>query len=315
MVVEAAFWFHPVVWWLSARLVDAREGACDEAVLAHGTEPRRYAEGLLTVCRLCLESRLPCVAGVSGSGLTHRIERIMSCSLAPKLTLGARLLLVTAAAAAFVGPIAVGVMSPMPVRAQSAIISTSPVTAGPAVMDVAAPARDAASHDAWRAESKAPPSGPYALVLRDAPPRLPESSLQTLPTATASPALPAPADTPEAVQDSVADAASTLGSGGASFSDIEDPTPVRRVGAKYTTAAMEAKVQGVVWLDVVVLANGTVGDVKLVKSVDPTFGLDDQAIQAARSWLFQPATRLDPVTHQRVPVPTVARLEMDFRLH
>jgi TonB family protein len=312
MVVEAVFWFHPVVWWLAARLVDAREAACDEAVLAHGTEPRRYAEGLLTMCRLCLESPLPCVAGVTGSSLTRRVERIMTCAFAPKLQPGTRLLLATAAAAALVGPIAVGVMSPMPVRAQSAIDWPSPVTAGPAVIDVAAEARDVARHEVSRAERKALPSRLYVLKSRDAPPTLPESSLETMPTPTAS---RAPADTPEAVPDSVVDAASTLASGGASLDDIEDPTPVRRVGAKYTTAAMEAKVQGVVWLDVVVLANGTVGEVKLVKSVDPTFGLDDQAIQAARSWLFQPATRLDPVTHQRVPVPTVARLELDFRLH
>lgn len=34
MVVEAVFWFHPLVWWIGARLVEERERACDEAVLS-----------------------------------------------------------------------------------------------------------------------------------------------------------------------------------------------------------------------------------------------------------------------------------------
>ena len=32
MLVEAVFWFHPLVWWLGARLIDERERACDEEV-------------------------------------------------------------------------------------------------------------------------------------------------------------------------------------------------------------------------------------------------------------------------------------------
>jgi hypothetical protein len=29
-VVEALFWFHPLIWWLGARLIAERERACDE---------------------------------------------------------------------------------------------------------------------------------------------------------------------------------------------------------------------------------------------------------------------------------------------
>ena len=36
MVVEALFWFHPLVWWLEKRLVDERERACDEEVIRVG---------------------------------------------------------------------------------------------------------------------------------------------------------------------------------------------------------------------------------------------------------------------------------------
>jgi len=44
MAVEVVFWFHPLVWWLGARLIEERERACDEEVPRNGGEPRAYAE-------------------------------------------------------------------------------------------------------------------------------------------------------------------------------------------------------------------------------------------------------------------------------
>jgi len=41
MVVEAVFWFYPLVWWMGTRLIEEREQACDEEVLGQG---RRSAE-------------------------------------------------------------------------------------------------------------------------------------------------------------------------------------------------------------------------------------------------------------------------------
>ena len=52
MAVTAIFWFHPLVWWIGARLVDERERACDEVVVRLGSEPRVYAETILTTCRV-----------------------------------------------------------------------------------------------------------------------------------------------------------------------------------------------------------------------------------------------------------------------
>jgi bla regulator protein blaR1 len=62
MLVEAAFWFHPLVWWIGARLLEERERACDEEVLRMGNEPAAYAEGILKICELYLES--PCGASL-----------------------------------------------------------------------------------------------------------------------------------------------------------------------------------------------------------------------------------------------------------
>ena len=50
MTVEAIFWFHPIVWWLGARLMEERERACDEEVLREGSEPQTYAEAIIKIC-------------------------------------------------------------------------------------------------------------------------------------------------------------------------------------------------------------------------------------------------------------------------
>jgi bla regulator protein BlaR1 len=55
MLVEALFWFHPLVWWIEARLVEERERACDEEVLRTTGDPQDYAEGILEVCKFYLK--------------------------------------------------------------------------------------------------------------------------------------------------------------------------------------------------------------------------------------------------------------------
>src|SRR5262245_41559594 len=76
--VQAVFWFHPLVWWIGARLVDERERACDERVVASGRDPERYAESILETCKHSLEAPAFCVAGVTGANLDKRMEHIMS---------------------------------------------------------------------------------------------------------------------------------------------------------------------------------------------------------------------------------------------
>ena len=114
LLVEAVFWFHPLVWWLGSRLVEERERACDEEVLRLGSEPRTYAESILKVCQYCLQSPLACVAGVTGSNLKRRVEEIMTPRIAQNLSLGTRLILTAIALAVLAGPIAVGALSASP---------------------------------------------------------------------------------------------------------------------------------------------------------------------------------------------------------
>jgi uncharacterized protein (TIGR03435 family) len=121
MVVQAVFWFHPMVWWLSARLIDERERACDEDVLRRGNEPARYAESILRTCEFYLEAPLPCVTGVTGADLKRRIETIMRNRPFDRLGRARAILLSACAVAAFLIPIAVGVMRAPRLMAQTVV--------------------------------------------------------------------------------------------------------------------------------------------------------------------------------------------------
>ncbi len=108
MLVEAMFWFHPLVWWIGARLVEERERACDEEVLNLGREPLVYAEGILNLCKLYVESPLACASGATGSDVKKRIEAIMTNRAVLRLNLAKKLALAVAAMAALALPIVVG---------------------------------------------------------------------------------------------------------------------------------------------------------------------------------------------------------------
>jgi TonB family protein len=122
VVVEHVFWFHPLVWWLGTRLVDARELACDEEVLQMGTDNHSYAEGILKVCGFYLRSPLTLVAGVGGSDLAARIERIVKGPRPRPVSVPARLLLASVLALTIGAPLVGGAVSAQrgSVRAESA---------------------------------------------------------------------------------------------------------------------------------------------------------------------------------------------------
>ncbi len=129
MAVQALFWFHPMVWWIGARLIDERERACDEAVLSAGSRPEAYAESLLATCRLCLASPTAAFSGVTGADLKKRIERIMANDAPRSLSTWRRCLLSATAVAAVVIPAVVGV------RVQS-VLAQQIATTSDAAFDV-----------------------------------------------------------------------------------------------------------------------------------------------------------------------------------
>lgn len=101
------------------------------------------------------------------------------------------------------------------------------------------------------------------------------------------------------------------GFGGGAYrpgSGIDLPQLVREVKPQYTADAMRHKVQGKVVLECVVLPDGTVGEAQVIRSLDSVFGLDLEALKAARQWRFVPGTRLGE------PVAVLVQIEMEFTL-
>jgi len=86
------------------------------------------------------------------------------------------------------------------------------------------------------------------------------------------------------------------------------PVPLAQPRPNYTADAMRAHLQGSVLLECVVGRDGLVNDVEVIRTLDTVFGLDEEAIKAAKRWRFRPATLMG------VPVPVAITIELTFML-
>jgi uncharacterized protein (TIGR03435 family) len=163
MLVEALFWFHPLVWWIGSRLVNERERACDEEVLRLLGEPEAYAEGILAVCKRYVESPLSCVSGVSGSNIKKRIEGIMNNRIGLRLTFVKITILTLAALFAFAVPIVVGSMKaalPRPfVAAVPTVASVEPASPQPETPPAIVESSQSTNPPADKPVTPVPPAG------------------------------------------------------------------------------------------------------------------------------------------------------------
>jgi TonB family protein len=89
---------------------------------------------------------------------------------------------------------------------------------------------------------------------------------------------------------------------------ITNPQVIREEKPQYTQEALKARIQGVVQVEVVIKEDGTVGQVRISRSLDRVFGLDAEALRAARAWRFKPAMK------DGKPVPFVAIIELEFKV-
>jgi TonB family protein len=80
------------------------------------------------------------------------------------------------------------------------------------------------------------------------------------------------------------------------------PQVTKQVKAEYTAEARQNRIEGKVGLDTVVLADGSVGDVKVAESLDSIYGLDKNAVAAMMQWQFKPGMKDGKAVAVRVHV-------------
>jgi TonB family protein len=133
MLTLAMFWFHPLVWWIGARLIAERERACDEHVLELGQQPAPYAAAILETCELCIAAPLANLAGISGGDLKWRIVRIMNPRVCQPMGPLRKAILTGAALVMLVLPVAAGACAgPTPIPAENEV-ALNPERPGPGV--------------------------------------------------------------------------------------------------------------------------------------------------------------------------------------
>jgi protein TonB len=84
--------------------------------------------------------------------------------------------------------------------------------------------------------------------------------------------------------------------------------PIERGTPTYTNDAVRNRAQGVVTVACVVETNGECGDLSIVRTFTPPYGLDRQALAAARRWRFEPGRR------EGKPVRVRVNLEIEFNI-
>jgi TonB family protein len=88
---------------------------------------------------------------------------------------------------------------------------------------------------------------------------------------------------------------------------VSAPRPIYSPDPEYSEEARKAKYQGTVVLWVIVDADGRPRDIKIMRSVG--LGLDEKAIDAVKTWKFEPARKDGHAVAVQISV------EVDFRLY
>ena len=87
---------------------------------------------------------------------------------------------------------------------------------------------------------------------------------------------------------------------------ITPPRVVTRSAPEYPASAKAAKITGVVVMETVIEADGTISSVKVLRSPHPDLG--DAAVKAVREWRFEPARK------DGKPVAVIYNLTINFTL-
>jgi TonB family protein len=284
-VAAAVYWFNPLAWFAVHQAQLERERACDDLVLRRGTPASSYAGELVEFARA-----LSAPAAVLPMARRSRLEARVMAILDPRTNRNGTSLLVAALAVLLVAVAIVGSViklsaydyPPVPER-MTFQAEKAPV---PASGDVAAP-------DFQRTM---PPPPPPAPVLRQA---------TTVTSAQQGESAKCAAERAKAV------AAGWDVANLSFFCDpgVKYPSRVHEARPQYTPEAMRQKIQGPVELQGIIDVDGRIREPKVTRSLDKTYGLDEEARKAVEAMRFEPATK------DGKPVRVLVTIELLFTLH
>ncbi|HVT48344.1 MAG TPA: M56 family metallopeptidase [Vicinamibacterales bacterium] len=287
-VVRTALWYHPAIWFLIDRIRLCREQVVDAEVIVMTGDRRAYAEALIESAATLSDPPLA-PAWLQARHLRARIVSIAAAggpmSRTRFLSSAAALVVVLAAACtwsacAFPSHDDQGTaVAPSPAAGSAAASSTRAPTEGvpPAAGDASMSAEPStATHATSEAASATAQHGRREV---SSSPR-PRTAVDA-------------ADVPSAY---------TIGNG------VISPRVVSMVKPQYTPDAIKAKIAGDVWIEAVVDAHGAPTNLRVTRSLDTVYGLDQEALKAAQQWKFKPGLK------DGESVPVKVTLVLEFRL-
>ncbi len=324
LITEAAravYWFLPSAWLTAKKARQAAERAADDAVLRAGNDPSLYAGHLVQIAREA-STRWEAAASVAMAEPSHLERRVTSilnsetprsglrrASIAVIVSAASCLILLitgavtTQAQAPAVGTIEVSVVDPSGGRVpgyfasvedhkgriQQTVTADQSGTArfvslptGDYLLEIRAPGF-AAFHKGVRLDDRA-----GAKVEVGLQPGMIFESLK----------VKAGAGTANAAQPP----AQAIRVGG----NIQAAKLISQSRPAYPQAAKDARIQGTVFLQALILANGTMGEVEVLSAPDPS--LAEAAVAAVRQWIYQP-TLLNGN-----PVDVITKITVNFTL-
>jgi len=339
--VRALFWFHPAVWWLLDRVQLLREEVIDQLVVERTSTPRDYMLALM----MFADGGRP--TALSSAFLQQRHLKFRLSQLVKERHMSARRLLCTMAALALiVGGVTIATVRALPLEvgalaqtgaASRMVIRLAETAPADGLREVVVPG------SSERIYLHSPPLATWedvslVKIIND-------GNGQIGVTVTFEPAVAARMASATAahlgkplailldgrvvsvstVRTAIGDSATITGITAALAQQLVDanmachtnpaqcaaavlPVPIHQERPQYTQAAMAAQIEGTVVLEITVLADGSVGDVKVVRSLDSELGLDQEAVKALKLWTWKPGTRGGQ------PSSVTVQIEMTFTL-
>jgi TonB family protein len=307
----ALLWFHPLVWFISRKLFDEREQACDERVMEVCQVPEAYASSILKVVRFCFGWRVAGVTGAaSGSNLRRRIENIMTTGNPERRTsVASRLLAVALVALALLILVAAGVYSrPHKTnRVTTETIAVNDASGDNAVALQSETTLDKQSSKSTKATPPTPPAppAPSGSSTPAQPPQTPQPAQPAQPAPPAQPAEPAEPGESAAEQDEDSDKTDKDKSWKEKKEKIKKGELIEAPRPAYPDEVKEQKIEGTVVVVITIGNDGNVIYAKAKSGPEALYGVSEVAARKAR---------FKPTMLEGQPVKVTGLITYDFTL-